>query len=88
MSKAEIVKLSKEFLRVKVNRQLKEFYLGGDLDLSDTDIKELPKGLEVGGSLDLSHSKIKALPEGLKVGGLKVSLFQFLDASRSEGLKV
>ena len=41
----------------------------GDLDLSNTEIETLPKGLKVGGWLDLAYTFIESLPEGLKVGG-------------------
>ena len=39
------------------------------LDLSGTQITELPEGLSVGGYLDLSGTQITELPEGLSVGG-------------------
>ena len=42
---------------------------GGSLDLSNTQIRELPEGLTVGGWLDLSNTQIRELPEGLTVGG-------------------
>ena len=42
---------------------------GGNLDLSYTQIKEIPEGLTVGGWLDLSYTQIKEIPEGLTVGG-------------------
>ena len=42
---------------------------GGSLDLSGTQIKELPEGLTVGDGLYLSGTQIKELPEGLTVGG-------------------
>jgi hypothetical protein len=45
------------------------FTVKGDLDLSDTKIKELPKGLTVGGNLYLCSTPIKELPEDLKVSG-------------------
>jgi hypothetical protein len=45
------------------------FTVKGDLDLSNTKIKELPQDLKVSGSLNLSYTHIKELPEGLKVGG-------------------
>lgn len=42
----------------------------GDLNLSDTPIDRLPRGLTVSGNLDLSKSTyIKNLPQGLKIGG-------------------
>jgi hypothetical protein len=43
--------------------------VGGDLDLSGTQIQSLPEGLTVGGDLDLSGTQIQSLPEGLTVGG-------------------
>ena len=43
--------------------------VGGDLDLRNTKITELPEGLEVGGDLYLGDSLVTELPEGLKVGG-------------------
>ena len=42
---------------------------GGNLDLSSTQITELPSGLTVGGWLDLRHTQITELPSGLTVGG-------------------
>ncbi len=41
----------------------------GDLDLSDSQIRALPKNLHVAGDLDLSFTRIQELPEGLVVGG-------------------
>ena len=46
-----------------------DLIIKGDLDFSESEIKSLPKGLEVGGNLYLYESKIESLPEGLKVGG-------------------
>ena len=43
--------------------------VGGWLDLSNTNITELPEGLTVEGWLDLSSTNITELPEGLTVGG-------------------
>jgi hypothetical protein len=44
--------------------------VGGDLNLNDTKIKSLPKGLKVGGNLYLTYcGKLTSLSEGLKVGG-------------------
>jgi hypothetical protein len=43
--------------------------VGGELDLSHTQITALPDGLTVGGRLGLSGTKITALPDGLTVGG-------------------
>jgi hypothetical protein len=52
------IPLTKEELNVK-----------GNLDLSDSQITQLPEGLKVGGDLYLNRTNIKSLPEGLKVGG-------------------
>ena len=41
----------------------------GNLDLSRTDITELPDGLSVPGCLNLRDSKVTSLPDGLTVGG-------------------
>jgi len=47
-----------------------ELNVKGSLDLSKTNIKELPQGLEVGGSLGLEDcTLLKELPQGLQVGG-------------------
>jgi len=44
------------------------------VDLSYSDVTELPKGLKkIGGCLDLQHSNITQLPEGLKVGHIFTS---------------
>lgn len=40
----------------------------GDIRLSRTRIKHLPKGLNVGGNLDLRGTKITSLPKDLQVG--------------------
>ena len=49
-------------------------YLRGDLDLSGTEIAELPVGLSVEGNLDLSDTKVGELPKDLSVGdGLSLS---------------
>ena len=49
--------------------KMENLEIKGGLDLSGTQIKELPQGLKVGGSLDLYGTQIKELPQGLKVGG-------------------
>jgi hypothetical protein len=41
----------------------------GDLDLRDSKITSLPKGLKIKGNLNLHRTNIEFLPEGLKVGG-------------------
>jgi len=41
----------------------------GYLDLADTKITSLPKGLNVQGDLVLEGTPLTSLPEGLKVGG-------------------
>ena len=43
--------------------------MGGDLDLRNTPIVELPEGLTVGGSLNLRGTQIVELPDGLIIGG-------------------
>jgi hypothetical protein len=43
-------------------------YFKGNLDLDNSQIRELPSGLEVGGNLFLRGSKIEELPPDLKVG--------------------
>ena len=65
-----------------------EFFVEGDLDLTETDIESLPDGLNVEDNLSLYGCKnIQSLPEGLEVGG-------FLDLGHSnitslpKGLKV
>ena len=76
--------------KLRNNEQLtdEELFVEGDLDLTETDIKSLPEGLEVEDNLSLYGCKnIQSLPEGLKVGG-------FLDLGHSnitslpKGLKV
>lgn len=46
-----------------------ELIVDDDLDLSETYIMSLPKGLEVIGDLDLTETDIEFLPKGLKVRG-------------------
>ena len=57
------------------------------MDLIESNIKFLPKRLEVGGNLDLSDTPITSLPEGLKVGG---NLFLHFSKIKSlpKGLKL
>lgn len=43
--------------------------VGGYLDLSNTNVTELPEGLTVGGWLDLRNTNITELPEVLTIGG-------------------
>ena len=68
--------LTKEDLNVK-----------GNLNLSDTNITSLPKGLKISGWLDLSRSKIKSLPEGLEIGD-SLFLVRTSITSLPKGLKV
>ena len=70
----------------KSKTKKKKGFLGG-LDLHNTWIKSLPKGLEVGGSLDLAGTPIKSLPEGLKVRG-NLYLRDTLIKSLPKGLEV
>jgi hypothetical protein len=46
-----------------------DLHIKGDLDLTGSEIEELPEGLEVNGNLNLYRTKITSLPKGLKVGG-------------------
>jgi hypothetical protein len=64
-----------------------ELYIEGNLDLSDTKIRTLPKGLKVGGDLRLLDSEISSLPDGLQVGGL-LNLVYTKITSLPKGLKV
>ena len=43
--------------------------VGGYLDLTDTNITELPDNLTVGGDLYLQGTGVTKLPDNLKVGG-------------------
>lgn len=68
------IKEIKEFLK-KWNKNNEVFVkdgkvtVGGWLDLSDTNITELPDNLTVGGSLDLRNANITELPDNLMVDG-------------------
>ena len=44
-------------------------YIDGYLDLSRSNVKEIPKDLTVDGYLSLSNTKIQNLPKGLTVNG-------------------
>ena len=68
--------LTKEDLNVK-----------GNLDLEESKITSLPKGLKISGWLDLSRSKIKSLPEGLEIGD-SLFLVRTSITSLPKGLKV
>ena len=78
-----------------------DLHIKGDLDLTGSEIEELPEGLKVGGDLYLEYSSITSLPEGLEVGnhldlrginmeslpkGLKVGGILDLDESAMESL--
>jgi hypothetical protein len=43
--------------------------VGGDFNLSDSSITELPDHLTVGGDLNLSRTRVTKLPDNLKVAG-------------------
>jgi hypothetical protein len=64
-----------------------ELNIEGNLDLSDTKIRTLPKGLKVGGYLRLLNSEISSLPDGLQVGGL-LNLVYTKIRTLPKGLKV
>ena len=98
----ETLKKIFDFIKTKDNRNIpfmwklennepitkEDLIIKGDLDFSESEIKSLPKGLEVGGNLYLTCSLINSLPEGLKVGG-NLSLFDCANiTSLPEGLKV
>ena len=59
----------------------------GDLNLGQTIITSLPKGLKVGGYLSLVFTKITSLPEGLVVGK-KLDLYGSKIESLPKGLEV
>jgi hypothetical protein len=46
-----------------------DLHIKGYLNLSETPIESLPKGLRVGDDLYIQYTKITSLPEGLQVGG-------------------
>ena len=46
-----------------------ELNVKSDLDLFDSKITSLPKGLKIRGYLDLRKTNITSLPDGLEVGG-------------------
>ena len=58
---------------IATNRQIQEYIKNGsqgDLDLSNTPIKQLPPNLiKVGGNLDLKNTQITQLPDNLQVKG-------------------
>jgi hypothetical protein len=74
------------------SEKLKEYYPDGlhlhdNLDLSGTNITELPERLSVGGNLDLSCSEVAELPEDLSVGG-NLNLYGTRITKLPEGLNV
>ena len=65
-----------------------ELNIEGNLNLTDSKITQLPKGLKVGDNLNLLGSIITSLPEGLKIGGF-LDLYSCKNLiSLPEGLKV
>ena len=65
-----------------------ELVVKGNLDLSDTKIRTLPKGFKVGGNLYLTNCKsLTSLPDGLQVGGL-LNLVYTKIRTLPKGLKV
>jgi hypothetical protein len=67
-------------LKNEIPLSKEELEVEGNLDLSNSKITSLPKGLKVGGKLLLIATPITSLPEGLKVDGV-------LCCYRSEELK-
>ena len=53
----------------EVSEENEKIKIGGSLDLSNTNITELPDNLTVGGWLYLSNTNITELPDNLTVGG-------------------
>ena len=65
-----------------------DLHIGGDLDLAQSEIETLPKGLIVNSHLVLEESNIRSLPEGLEVGeDLILASCQYI-FSLPKGLKV
>ena len=65
-----------------------DLHIKGDLDLTGSEIEELPEGLKVGGDLYLEYSSsITSLPEGLEVGN-HLDLRGINMESLPKGLKV
>mgnify|MGYP005999102869 CR=1 FL=1 len=56
-------------LQFAAENRIKDIKVVGNLVLSGTPIRELPRGLHVGGWLNLIRTPIEELPEGLHVGG-------------------
>mgnify|MGYP006293766003 CR=1 FL=1 len=56
------------FARLNPNAVLTIYTLGGDLDITQTQILTLPENLKVGGDLSLYDTQIKILPSSLQVG--------------------
>ena len=67
-SKEERAKNYQISLQKKVQQYMKDGGKG-NLDLENTPITSLPKGLKVGGYLNLKNTSITSLPQDLKVGG-------------------
>ena len=59
----------------------------GNLDLSNTKVSYIPKGLKVGGNLDLYKTPITSLPKDLTVGGF-LNLYNTPITSLPKDLKV
>jgi hypothetical protein len=77
-----------KIIKIKNLYRYKGLNVKGDLDLSYTQIQELPEGLNVEGNLDLSCTQIRELPEGLSVEGylnLKDTQIRELPESLSVG---
>ena len=64
----EFIEILKQ-LNVSYTLENDKLTINDDLDLSHTQIKELPKGLTVDGTLYLCNTQIKELPDDLTVGG-------------------
>ena len=64
-----------------------ELNVKGDLNLHNSKITSLPRGLKVGGYLNLFFKNITSLPEGLEVGG-SLYLIGSKIKSLPKGLKV
>ncbi len=65
-NKTEVIILENGYLSITITEIIDP---QEDLDLSSTDITELPEDLYIGGDLNISYTNITELPKGLRVDG-------------------
>ena len=72
--KIGLIIINGKIIEISELKKYKNLRVGGNLNLSKTQIRELPEGLTVGGYLYLSGTRVKKIPTSAKIAGKVIGL--------------